>query len=93
MICMISNVILFMCFTPEPSCVQYLLDWESCSGFDGEQNEGWLNDMKTCLDDWLENESDNEVTELVTECDVRVLTKRHIRTLVSVNGIWYVRIN
>ena len=28
--------------------------------------------MKTCLDDWLENESDNEVTELVTECDVRV---------------------
>ena len=72
MICMISNVILFMCFTPKPSCVQYLLDWESCSGFDGEESEGWLNDMKTCLDDWLENESDNEVTELVTECDVRV---------------------
>ena len=28
--------------------------------------------METCLTNWLENESGNDVTELVTECDVRV---------------------
>ena len=59
-------------FNPEPSCVQYSIDWESCSGFDGEESEGWLNDMETCLNNWLENESGNDVTELVTECEVRV---------------------
>ena len=28
--------------------------------------------MEACLKDWLESGSDNDITELVTECDVRV---------------------
>ena len=72
------------CVIPKISCIQYSIEWESCLGFDIEESLDWLDAMETCLKDWLEGESENDITGLVTECDVRVFDQTTYRdTVVS----------